>query len=57
MKKIIIEIKTTNDAFEGYMEQELSRILYNLTERIEEGRRPRKLMDINGNTVGKVEYK
>lgn len=57
MKKIIIEIKTTNDAFEGYMEQELSRILYNLTERIEEGRRPKKLMDINGNTVGKVEYK
>ena len=57
MKKIIIEIKTTNEAFEGYMEQELSRILYNLTERIEEGRRPRKLMDINGNTVGKVEYK
>lgn len=59
MKKIIIEIKTTNDAFGDLPElanYELARIINKLAKDLIDDKRPGKLMDINGNTVGKVEY-
>lgn len=60
MKKIIIEIKTTNDAFGDLPElakYELARIINKLAKDLIDDKRPEKLMDINGNRVGKVEYK
>lgn len=55
MREIKITIKTTNDAFSENMERELRRILENLALNID--LKPSYLMDINGNKVGKVEYK
>ena len=60
MERITITIKTTNDAFGDIPElaqYELARIINKLAIDIADGREPEKLMDINGNAVGKVEYK
>jgi len=52
-----IELKTDNAVFEDHdWDFEVSRILHKLAADIAEGRRPEKLMDYNGNKVGKVTY-
>lgn len=59
MKKIIIELNVTNDAFRGEnMSMELSRIFKQLGADLDSSHLPGKLKDINGNSVGnvKVEY-
>lgn len=57
MEQIIITINTENSAFEGNEEHEVARILRNIADKIENGQQPRKPMDINGNSVGSIEYK
>ena len=60
MERITITIKTTNDAFGDLPElanYELARIINKLAKDLIDDKRPEKLMDINGNAVGKVEYK
>jgi len=54
MSKIIITINTDNAAFDD--EDELRRILKELSERIEISDFPTMLRDINGNYVGSIEY-
>ena len=54
MKGIRLLIDTRNAAFEDYPNREVARILRELSERIDEGVFPEKLIDINGNTVGYV---
>ena len=59
MEKITITINTTNDAFGDIPElaqYELARIINKLAIDIADGREPEKLLDINGNAVGKVVY-
>ena len=60
MERVTITIKTTNDAFGDIPElaqYELARIINKLAKDLIDDKRPEKLMDINGNAVGKVEYK
>ena len=60
MEKITITINTTNDAFDDIpdlAQYELARIINKLAKDLIDDKRPEKLMDINGNAVGKVEYK
>ena len=45
----------SNVAFEDNP-QELSRILRKLADQLEEGEKPERLKDINGNTAGYIEY-
>tara|TARA_Y100000590_G_scaffold133990_1_gene153270 strand:- start:1156 stop:1377 length:222 start_codon:yes stop_codon:yes gene_type:complete len=54
MKGIRLLIDTRNAAFEDCLNEEVARILRKLSERIDEGVFPEKLIDINGNTVGYV---
>ena len=59
MERITITINTTNDAFGDIPElaqYELARIINKLAIDIADGREPEKLLDINGNEVGKVVY-
>ena len=59
MKKIIIEINTTNDAFgdiPDLAQYELARIINGLAKDLIDDKKPEKLLDINGNKVGKVVY-
>lgn len=59
MKRITITINTTNDAFGDIPElanYELARIINGLAKDLIDGREPEKLLDINGNKVGKVVY-
>ena len=59
MERITITINTTNDAFGDIPElaqYELARIINKLAKDIADGREPEKLLDINGNAVGKVVY-
>ena len=59
MERITITINTTNDAFGDIPElakYELARIINKLAKDIADGREPEKLLDINGNKVGKVVY-
>lgn len=53
--KITITINTGNSAFEENP-NEVSRILRNLADKLENGKQPTKPMDINGNSVGTVKY-
>lgn len=60
MERVTITINTTNDAFGDIPElanYELARIINKLAKDLIDDKRPEKLMDINGNAVGKVEYK
>lgn len=60
MERVTITINTTNDAFGDLPElanYELARIINKLAKDLIDDKRPEKLMDINGNAVGKVEYK
>ena len=59
MERITITINTTNDAFGDLPElanYELARIINKLAKDLIDDKRPEKLMDINGNKVGKVVY-
>ena len=59
MERVTITINTTNDAFGDIPElvnYELARIINKLAIDIADGREPEKLLDINGNKVGKVVY-
>ena len=59
MERVTITIKTTNDAFgdiPDLAQYELARIINKLAIDIADGREPEKLLDINGNEVGKVVY-
>ena len=59
MERVTITINTTNDAFGDIPElanYELARILNRLAKDLIDGREPEKLLDINGNKVGKVVY-
>ena len=53
MSKIKIEIETGNAAFKDDP-NETSRILRELADKLEEGKKPTWLIDANGNTVGAV---
>jgi hypothetical protein len=58
MDRITITINTENSAFteeDFYMNAEVSRILHDLADKIENDHYPSKLRDLNGNTCGKVE--
>ena len=59
MERVTITINTTNDAFDDIpdlAQYELARIINKLAKDIADGREPEKLLDINGNQVGKVVY-
>ena len=59
MERVTITINTTNDAFgdiPDLAQYELARIINKLAKDIADGREPEKLLDINGNAVGKVVY-
>jgi len=51
--KIKIEINCDNAAFNDYPEFEISRILQELSRDIQGDFRDRKIVDFNGNVVGK----
>lgn len=55
MEKIIITIETGNDAFQPYPMHELIKIFEKLKMKSIEGSLPSKILDSNGNTVGKIE--
>ena len=55
MNNITIKINTENDNFQdGFLHEELSRILKELSEKIKNGTIPETLRDTNGNTVGNI---
>jgi len=56
MKEIQILIETENAAFDERTEEEVARILRKFATDLEGGRRPEKLLDLNGNVVGAVSY-
>ena len=57
MNKITITIETNKgSALNDDKLSELTRILTELTEKLKEGKEPNKILDINGNAVGFVEY-
>lgn len=58
MEKITVTIEGFgNAAFEGNESGETARILRELADKIESGRLPETLLDVNGNAVGKVKYR
>lgn len=50
-----IRINLDNAAFDP-RESEIARILRDIAHKVEEGREPDKIMDVNGNTVGEITY-
>ena len=50
-----IEISTDNAAFED-QGCELARIFRELANKLEQGEHPSKVRDINGNTVGSIQW-
>ncbi|WP_130537729.1 hypothetical protein [Thiomicrorhabdus indica] len=54
-KKLIVEIQTGNAAFELDEKAELSRILRELADKVEQGFEEINLRDFNGNKVGFAE--
>jgi len=56
MEKVTVTIKTGNAAFEENPNMEIARILRELANNLEADVQPGKLRDLNGNTVGTVEY-
>lgn len=47
-----LEFRTGNAAFEDCAEQEISRILKEIANKVEDGSTGGKVKDINGNTIG-----
>lgn len=57
IEQIRISISTGNSAFEEMgTEKEIARILRTIADKIENGNTPQKPMDINGQSVGIIEY-
>ena len=54
MKGLRILIDTQNAAFGEYWDLELARIFRVLSDQLEHGHIPEKLLDSNGNTVGYI---
>jgi len=54
---MVITINASGAAFEGDPTEEIARILKDLAAKILAGRAPEKILDINGNAVGQIEYK
>ena len=52
----ILKIDTSNDAFVDDTRGEIARILEKLAEDIYNAKEPSKVVDINGNTCGSVEW-
>lgn len=53
-----IKINTDNDAFQGGNGRaEIARIFRNIADKIEAGESPRTILDVNGNTVGSINYR
>lgn len=52
----ILKIDTSNDAFMDDARGEIARILEKIATDIYNGKEPAKVMDINGNTCGSVEW-
>ena len=50
-----IEFKTSGQAFEDYGNMEVERILENIIKKVKEGRTEGKILDFNGNSIGKWE--
>ena len=48
-----IEFSTNGQAFEDYGDTEVERILEEVIEKVKNGRTEGKILDINGNSVGK----
>jgi len=54
---LVIKIKTGNAAFEGAnLYPELIRIFNNIAKYLEDQQMPRRILDINGNHVGDIEW-
>lgn len=56
MSKFVVTIKTDGAAFEEWPDMEVSRILREIAEGLEDGISYRKLFDYNGNVVGSATY-
>lgn len=59
MNKVTVEIRCDNAAFEHFPEEEVARILQEISTNLEEREFPsgsftQDLRDINGNVVGKI---
>lgn len=54
MKKVTIKIDIKGSAFEEIPEQEISRILRKVANKIEGGNTEFKILDVNGNSCGSV---
>jgi hypothetical protein len=56
VRTFTVTIETDNEAFADNMEGELSRILSDLSKKVEGGKFEVSLKDINGNTVGSAGF-
>jgi hypothetical protein len=56
VNKIVITLDRSKIGDSGY-EENIVYLLRKLANRFEDGEEPLKVMDINGNSVGTVEYK
>ena len=50
-----IEFETTNSAFDDYGDEEVTRILINIAEKVQRGMTEDIIIDINGSKIGKWE--
>ena len=58
MENVTISIDTMNSAFKGSLGMfELGITFREVAEKLMRGERPRIITDVNGNTVGTVEYR
>jgi hypothetical protein len=55
-KSFSLEFDMENDAFSGDWRSEAARALRDVAKRIESGKDVSKVMDSNGNSIGKVDY-
>jgi thioredoxin-related protein len=55
LKKVVIYINTVNESFRPEPMAELARTLRELADKIENGRFPKFVFDVNGNKIGSVE--
>jgi len=52
----VLKISVDNDAFQDDKRGEISRILSELSEKIDRGLEPSRLIDVNGNVCGSVDW-